>query len=298
MAVDKNAVVLFVKVVESGSFSKAATREGVPVSTVSRKVAALERDLGVRLLERSTRQLRLTQIGQDYFESCQRGVMEFEAAAALVTDRYKEISGRLRISIPPSMSDIVILPLITAFQELYPNVAVSCLVTERYVDHIADGVDLSLRVGEPKDSSLIATTVSTHRPRLISTPHYLNSIVNIIHPNDVLAHVVVAFSRWGKPVQWTLLCNHESISIQPEPRLVINDYAGVVKGILDGFGISEVPSFICQPGLTDGRLIEVLPNWAFSATKVSAIFPSRYLSPLVRSFRDFCIQYFEKNPLS
>ncbi len=168
MNTDKNGMALYVKVVESGSFSKAAVREGVPVSTVSRKIADLEKAIGVRLLERSTRQLRMTEIGQDYFELCRRGLMEFEAADSLVTDRRTEISGRLRISMPPSMSDLVILPLVSAFQALYPKVVVHCLVTERFVDHIADGVDLSLRVGDPKDSSLVASSVTIHRPRLVA----------------------------------------------------------------------------------------------------------------------------------
>src|SRR5881628_485447 len=151
MPTDKNAMALYVRVVESGSFSKAAVREGVPVSTVSRKIADLEKSLGVRLLERSTRQLRMTEIGQEYFERCRRGLTELEAADALVTDRQNEISGRLRISIPPSLSDIVIVPLVNAFQTLHPKVVVHCLVTERHVDHIADGIDLSLRGGDHKE---------------------------------------------------------------------------------------------------------------------------------------------------
>ena len=122
---------LFVRVVEAGSFSKAAAREAMPVSSVSRKIAELEKALGVRLLERSTRQLRMTEIGQGYFESCRRGLTEFEAADSLVTQRHTEISGRLRMCIPPSMSDLAIVPLVSAFQERYPKVTVHCLVTER-----------------------------------------------------------------------------------------------------------------------------------------------------------------------
>lgn len=299
MHTDKNAMALYVKVVESGSFSKAAVREGVPVSTVSRKIADLEKALGVRLLERSTRQLRMTEIGQDYFERCRRGLTEFEAADSLVTDRQTEISGRLRISVPPSMSDLVILPLVNAFQTLYPKVVVHCLVTERFVDHIADGVDLSLRVGHPKDSSLVASTVTIGRSRLVASPGYLARIENLSHPQAALPHVKVAFSRWERPVQWTLNCGDDTVQINPEPRLVLNDYAGVQQGLIDGLGISEVPSFICEPALQARRLVEVLPEWRFATIKVAATYPSnRYLSPLVRSFKDFCVKYFERNPLA
>src|SRR6266478_6082015 len=255
MPTDKNAMALYVKVVESGSFSKAAVREGVPVSTVSRKIADLEKSLGVRLLERSTRQLRMTEIGQEYFERCRRGLTELEAADALVTDRQNEISGRLRISIPPSLSDIVIVPLVNAFQTLYPKVVVHCLVTERHVDHIADGIDLSLRGGDHKDSSLVASTVTIHRPTLVASPAYLAGIESLSHPQEILPHVRIAFSRWERPVQWTLSCGDDTVQINPE--------------------------------------------WRFAAIRVAATYPSnRYLSPLVRSFKDFCVEYFERRPLA
>lgn len=299
MSTDKNAMALYVKVVECGSFSKAAVREGVPVSTVSRKIADLEKALNVRLLERSTRQLRMTEIGQDYYERCRRGLAEFDAADSLVTDRQIELSGRLRISVPPSMSDIVVMPLVTAFQTLHPKVIVHCLVTERFIDHIGDGIDLSLRVGDLKDSSLVASTVTMNRSKLIASPSYLASIGSLSHPQEVLPHVKVAFSRWEKPVQWTLISADSTVQINPEPRFVLNEYAGVLQGVVDGLGISEVPGFICESALQAGRLVEVLPKWRFATIKMAAAYPSnRYLSPLVRAFKDFCVKYFEIKPLA
>src|SRR2546426_6453860 len=296
---DKNAMALYVKVVEAGSFSKAAGREGVPVSSLSRKIAELEKALGVRLLERSTRQLRMTDIGQDYFELCRRGLTEFEAADALMTDRRTEISGRLRISIPPSMSDLVIVPLVAAFQKVYPKVVVHCLVTERYVDPISDGVDVALRVGHRNDSSLVAPTVAILRPRLVASPGYLAGIEALTHPDQIVPHVMVAFSRWERPVQWSLCCGDDTVQVKPEPRLVLNDYAGVQQGVVDGLGLSEVPSFICEAALNDGRLVEVLPEWRFATIAMAATYPSnRYLSPLVRAFKDFCAEYFDRRPLA
>ena len=296
---DKNAMAQYVKVVEAGSFSKAAASEGLPVSTLSRKIAELEKALGVRLLERSTRQLRMTDIGRDYFELCRRGLTEFEAADALMTDRRTEISGRLRISVPPSMSDLVIVPLFAAFQKAYPNAVVHCLVTERDVDHIADGVDVSLRVGHRHDSSLVAPTVAILRPRLVASPRYLADIEALTHPQEIAPHVNVAFSRWERPVQWTLCCGDDTVHVKPEPRLALNDYAGVQQSVVDGLGISEVPSFICDAALNDGRLVEVLPEWRFATITMAATYPSnRYLSPLVRAFKDFCAAYFERRPLA
>src|SRR5438552_2126883 len=291
---------LFVRVVEAGSFSKAAAREGMPVSSVSRKIADLEKALRVRLLERSTRQLRMTEIGQGYFESCRRGLTEFEAADSLVTQRQAEISGRLRISIPPSMSDLAIVPLVAAFQERYPKVTVHCLVTERYIDYIADGIDLSIRVGNPgnSDSSVVARTVIVHRPRLVASPDYLARIEPVTRPEDIVAHVHVAFCRWERPVTWTLMRERDSVRIEPEPRLVLNDYSGVLQGLVGRLGISELPGFLCKAALQQGRLVEVLPEWQFASAKLAVAFPSnRHLSPLVRAFKDFCAKYFESHPL-
>lgn len=300
MHADKNAMALYVQVVEAGSFSKAATREGVPVSSVSRKIAELEKALGVRLLERTTRQLRMTEIGQGYFELCRRGLAEFEAADALVTQRQAEISGRLRISVPPSMSDLAIVPLVSDFQDRYPKVTVHCLVTERYIDYIADGIDISIRIEHPsnRDSNVVASTVAVHRPRLVASPAYLARIAAVTTPHDLATHVQLVFSRWERLPAWTLTCDGESVQIEPQPRLVLNDYAGVLQGLVDGRGISELPGFICKAALQQGRLVEVLPEWRFASVKVAAAFPSvRNLSPLVRAFKDFCVMYFQDHPL-
>ena len=298
MPIDRNAMALYVSVVESGSFSKAAVHSDTPVSTVSRKISELEQALGVRLLERSTRQLRMTEIGQDYFELCRRGMQELAAADALITQRKVALSGRLRLSVPPTMSDLVVLPLVRTFLQRYPAVEVHCFVSERFVDHIADGIDVALRVGQMEDSSVVAVAVSTHRPRLVGAPAYVQAQAAITEPQQLAPHVYVAFSRWGKPLQWVLTRNKERARITPTPKLVLNDYAGVQQGVLDGMGISEVPWFICQAALAQGQLVEVLADWQFESHRVTVAYPSKqHLSPVVAAFRDFCIAWFAAHPL-
>ena len=293
MAVDKNAMALFVKVVENKSFTKAAQREHVPVSTVSRKIMDLEKELGVRLLERSTRKLRLTEIGQEYYERCRRGLEEFEAANLLITDQRAEVSGRLRISVPPSLSDIIIVPLIKMFQAAHPKVAVQCLVTDRHIDHISDGIDLSLRVGELRDSSLVARRLLRYRSVLVASPGYLAKAGTPQHPSELPLHGLVAFSPWDRTVRWEMQKGTDSERIDLEPHIAINDYAGVQRAVIDGMGISEIPSIVCGPALDDGRLVEVMPDWKFAPTTISAIYPSnRNLSRIVRLFRDFCVERF------
>jgi len=292
--IDKNAMALYVKVVENNSFSRTAQREDIPVSTVSRKISELEKALGVRLLERSTRRLRMTEIGQDYYERCRRGLEEFESANLMVSDQQAEVSGRLRLSVPPSISDVVIIPLIEAFQTLYPNAIVNCLVTDRHVNHIEDGIDISLRVGDLKDSSLVARRLLRYRSVLVASPAYLERAGPPGHPNELPLHALVAFSRWEPAVKGVLENNGETHEVNVQPRIAINDYAGVLSAVINGLGISEIPSIVCGPELQDGRLVEIMPEWRFSPVTLSAVYPSnRNLSRLVRLFKDFCVERIE-----
>ncbi|NOX70063.1 MAG: LysR family transcriptional regulator [Gammaproteobacteria bacterium] len=289
--IDKNAMALYVKVVENNSFSRTAQREDVPVSTVSRKISELEKALGVRLLERSTRRLRMTEIGQDYYQRCRRGLDEFETANLMVSDQQANVSGRLRLSVPPSLSDAVVMPLIEAFQALYPNATVNCLVTDRHVNHIEDGIDISFRVGDLIDSSLVARRLLNYRSVLVASPGYLQRAGAPAHPNELSLHGLVAFSRWQPAVTWILENNGETYKVNVQPRIAINDYAGVQSAVIKGLGISEIPQILCGPGLQDGRLVEVMPEWKFSPVTLSAVYPSnRNLSRLVRLFKDFCVE--------
>src|SRR5438309_3988004 len=156
---DLNSLVIFAKVVEAKGFSEAARRLKIPLSTVSRRVAELEDQLKVRLLERSTRSLRLTDVGAEVLEHAQRSAELSEAVDNLVSNQLSNVSGTLRLSAPPSISDTLLAPLVGAFQAEYPHVRVQIFVTDRFVDHIAEGIDLVFRLGPLKDSSLVARRI-------------------------------------------------------------------------------------------------------------------------------------------
>jgi DNA-binding transcriptional LysR family regulator len=170
---DLNALIIFAKVVEAKSFSEAARRLGMPISTVSRRVAELEDQLGVRLLDRSTRNLRLTDLGTEVLEQAMRSVEVNEAVESIVSNQLANVTGTLRLSAPPNISDTLLTPLVTAFRASYPNVRVHILIAERFVDHIADGVDILFRLGALKDSSLVARKILTYRHQLVASPDYL-----------------------------------------------------------------------------------------------------------------------------
>ena len=208
---DLNSLAIFAKVVEAKGFSEAARRLKIPLSTVSRRVAELEDQLSVRLLERSTRNLRLTDVGAEVLEHAQRSAELSEAVDNLVSNRLPTVAGLLRLSAPPSISDTLLAPLLNAFQASYPNVRVQVLVTDRFVDLIAEGIDLVFRLGALRDSSLIARKLLTFRHQLVASPAYLERVKAPRSPRDLLDHKLLAFSHWRPSNSWTFGIKTEKV---------------------------------------------------------------------------------------
>lgn len=287
---DLNALVVFAKVVEAKSFSEAARRLGMPVSTVSRRIAELEDQLGVRLLDRSTRNLRLTDLGSEVLEHAQRSAEASEAVQNIVSNRQSSVSGTLRLSAPPNISDTLLGPLVTAFQASYPNVRVQILIAERYVDHIADGVDIAFRLGALKDSSLVARKILTYRHQLVASPAYLKSCEAPERPRDLLGHRLIAFSYWRPESRWTFVHvngrDEETLTFQP--HLSMNDFAGLTLALLASGGIGDLPPVVQPDLMRDGRLVEVMPKWRFRSQDLSLVhLGNRHMPGPVRLFKEF-----------
>lgn len=288
---DLNALLIFAKVVDATSFSEAARRLGMPISTVSRKIAELENQLGVRLLERSTRQLRLTDVGAEVLEYAQKSVEVSEAVESVVSNQLAEVKGTLRLSAPPSIADSVLAPLITAFQASYPKVRVHVLVTDRFVDHIAEGIDLVFRVGPLEDSTLVARKMLRFRHQLVASPEYLKNAKVPKRPKDLLNHRLLAFSFWNPQNSWTFFRGERNETITFHPYLAMNDYAGLATALVSGAGIGDLPPIVCPDLLKAGKLVEVMPNWRFRTVDVSIVHLSnRHIPRAVRLFKEFARQ--------
>ena len=290
---DLNSLMIFARVVELNSFSKAARRLKMPVSTVSRRVADLEDQLGVRLLERSTRSLRLTDVGSEVLSHAQHSAELSEAVDSIVSDHLTDVTGVLRLSAPPSISDSLLAPLVGAFQASYPNVRVQIFITERIVDQISEGVDLSFRVGELEDSSLVARRILTYRHQLVASRVYLERCKGPRSPRDLLRHRLLAFSFWKPQSTWHFIHangkDKESLSFQP--YLSINEYAGLTAALLSGVGIGDLPPVVQPELMREGRLVEVMPKWHFRTFHLSLVhLGNRYLPRPVRVFKEFATQ--------
>jgi DNA-binding transcriptional LysR family regulator len=289
---DLNSLVIFAKVVEAKSFSEAARRLKMPTSTVSRRVADLEERLGVRLIERSTRSLRLTDVGSEVFEHARHGWEISEAVDNIASNHVATVSGELRLAAPPSISDCFLAPLIGAFQASYPEVRVQVFITERIVDQIAEGIDLAFRVHRQlEDSSLIARKILTYRHQLVASPRYLAGRKSPQKPQDLLQHRLLAFSFWKPLTVWTFVNGSKKEALTFHPHLGMNDYAGLAAALLAGTGIGDLPPLVQPELLREGQLVEVMPKWHFRIRHLWLVYLSnRCLARPVRVFKEFAAQ--------
>jgi DNA-binding transcriptional LysR family regulator len=280
---DLNSARIFVNVVGKGSFSAAANALGIPVATVSRRVAELESALGVRLLERSTRKLRLTVAGATLYEFAARAVEEMDAGLLALAEQSRILRGCLRLSVPPHFEPI--WHVIDNFQDLHSSIAVDIFVSERRLDFIEDGVDVALRIGDVASQSAIARLLVTYRHRLVASPQFL-SRCSIDSPQDVLSQKCAAWCRQGQVAMWRL----GSTNLTIEPFLRANDYLHMRYLALRHKCITELPPFLCQQYIDNGELVEVLADYPMPQQQVNLVYPSRKsVSRIARAFIDYCV---------
>ena len=287
---DLNTLMIFAKVVDAKSFTEAARRLDMPVSTVSRRVALLEEELGLRLLVRSTRAVRLTEDGAKLIGQA-RALAEINDAVEDARARqWGEAVETLRISAPPSISDTVLAPLLASFRTAFPKVGVKVYISGRIADDFPDGVDLQVRIGPRREPEPGRQTLITYRHRLVASPGYLRAAKPLRVPRDLLAHPLLAFACPTLESSWTLaeVGGPGRETLRFTPHLAIGDYAGLTSLMLAGGGIGDLPP-VAQPELMrEGRLVEVLPGWGLPVFDLCLVHPpGRRPSPPMRAFKDF-----------
>ncbi len=296
---DLNAVLVFAKVVDAGSFTAAAAHLGLPKTTVSRKVSELERDLGARLLQRTTRSLSLTDVGRAFYEHATRVATELEAATRAVSDLHATPRGTVRATAPVGLDFLG--PLCAAFLERFPEVRLEITCTDRIVDLVDEGFDLALRTGELGSSSLIARRVTAWRAVVVASTDYLRRRGEPRTPHDLVEHDCVAFSPATRRVPWTLerVADRRIASVAIEARLTCNDLGMVEDAVRAGRGIALLPGFRCAAQIERGDLQRILAEWWGPAVPLHIVYPSRrHLSPAVRAFVDHLAEALAESPWS
>ncbi|GAA6134113.1 LysR family transcriptional regulator [Oceaniserpentilla sp. 4NH20-0058] len=288
---DLNEIAIFVKVVDAGSFTGAAKSLGLPKSTVSRKITQLEERLGVRLLQRTTRTLSLTDTGSAYYNQCSRIIGDVEEANIAVTEMQSKPQGLLRITAPMLFGAEVLSDLVAEFLQGNPEIQLEIVLTDQPLDLIQEGIDVAFRVGQLADSSLIARSLGNIKVITCASPEYLKKHGSPNHPNDLSQHTTV---NWNPVNSWEY-DTPEKISIDLKPKVKVNDVLSMRKMALNGLGIARLPAFLCADDIKAGRLKPVLCNWSYKSTPIHALYPSnRHLSVKVRSFVDFIVEEFRK----
>lgn len=296
---DLSELLVLARVVERGSFSRAARDFGVPPSTLSRKVAALERRLGVRLLERTTRTLRVTEVGAMLAERCSRLARDVEDAERAVADHSRAPRGVLRISAPQALAEFAIAPILADYLRRYADMRVDLLVDERVADLVRDGLDAAIRVA-PRltDSSLVAVRLGRITPVLIAAPAYLDRAPALKHPRDLAAHAVIAFGRERRPVTWSYVGRGgRREQVQLTPRAIANSFVAVRTLCEGGVGLAQQPAFVTAIA-APGALVPVEPGGFRPAPlEVAIVMPSgRQASPKLAAFVDMMRAFVTRHP--
>jgi DNA-binding transcriptional LysR family regulator len=276
---------IFTRVVECHSFTLAAQGLGMQKSTVSRRIALLEERLGVRLLNRTTRKLRLTEVGQAYYERCRQIMLDFAEAEQAVMQLQQEPSGLLRISAPIEFGQLFLGRVLGEFMRQYPQITAQVELTSRYVDPVEEGMDIVILVGQPQDSTLIARKLFETSRSLCASPDYLARHGTPRTVADLAAHRAI-LAPHDSPRYWPLL--GESIVCQRV--LTSNNITFAREAALAGAGIAALPIMISERAVQEGRLIELVAEARLPAGELYAVYPSRRFQAMkVKTFLDFLI---------
>jgi len=288
MNMDLNELLFFTKVVECGGFTSASKRLDVTKATVSRKVADLENRLGVRLLNRTTRQLNLTEIGNAFYERCSQIIGDLDEAQGIVTTHTEQVKGQLKVVMPVEVGQLLLGEFIGNFLQKYPNVSIDAELTNRQVDMIQEGIDINIRVGLGQDPKLIAHHLGNFQKVLVVTPQYLSNKRPINHPNDLIDHECILLKQPGDSFQpWQFKRHQENVNFTPKGRLQCNNVTFLREAILAELGIGYLPYFLALPHINDGSLCCILEDWNVDSAKIYALYQSRqYMPKLLKTFLD------------
>lgn len=282
---------IFVKVIQTGSFTKAAKLMKRPITSVSDKVAQLEKRLGVTLILRTTRQLKLTAVGEIYYEKCVRALQEFESAEQELQVSKVGPQGRLRLTASVDVGHSVIPKLVKLYTEKYPSVKVELIVANRMVDLIAEEVDLALRVGKLSDSTYRVRKYFETTASLWATPQYLkkNGHPQTIKQIEKLSHIRFTLFE-AKNIEMNR--GKEKIKLAFQYQVSADDLETVKKLVLESLGIGLMPNFICEKEENAGDLIRLLPDWTWGKINLSFVYPEqKFESPNVKAFIDLALQH-------
>jgi len=288
-------ITAFVAAVKMGSFTAAATSLGLTRSAVGKSIARLEDRLGVRLLNRTTRKLSLTDEGAVTYERWRQVLEDLDEVDATMALRRGKPAGTLKLTAPLSFGQHHVLPLLDAYLKQWPELRADLWFTDRYVDLIEEGFDIALRIGEPKDDSLLLTrTVAWQQFVVCATPEYLARRGTPQTPQDLVNHDTIVFLSAKRPLPWRFHMPEGPYLFEGPGRVNIDSSEALHESALAGFGLIYLPTYLIGKDLRAGALVEVLRAYRAAPDPIRVVYPSkRYLSPRIRAFIDLLMSQWE-----
>lgn len=269
-----HAMGVFVRVVETGSFSAAARDLRMGQPAVSKVVAALENRLQVRLLVRSTRQLYPTEAGQLFYERSHRTLLEADEAESAARGEGVGLQGRLRVGVPVTFARLHVLPRISTFLSTHPGLQLDLVLDDRFVDLLEENMDVALRGGELADSGLTAHRLASCRRHVVASPAYLAKQGTPATPQELLLHMAIVYTQGVVAEEWKFRKGLTDTAVRVPSRLSVSAAEGVREAVIGGCGIAIIPRWLVEPELKNGTLVSVLSEWELPIANLWAIYPS------------------------
>jgi DNA-binding transcriptional LysR family regulator len=272
-------ILIFVKVAQFESFSRAARSLAMPISTVSRRLSVLERKLGVSLLRRTTRRVTLTTQGREDFNQCKEPLTLLEEAERVLTLGQNLPEGMLRVSVPVILGQSRFLNFLSGFLKAHPRIRIDLFMTNVFLDLVAENLDVAIRIGELEDSSVVATRIGKSIRYVVAAPEYLKGRKLPVEPEDLERHDCVMLNARNNETDWDLFNGRKKARIHVSGPISSRDFNSLSTFVYRGHGIGLLPSTYCDEALASGALIRLLPKWASAQIPVFAVYSNRKFRP-------------------
>lgn len=286
-------VTVLMAVVEAGTMTRAAEALGLTQSGVGRAIQRLEARVGVRLLDRTTRSLRLTDEGRRFWEQVGPHLEGIEQAALEAAGSSQRVRGRLRVNVDPFFSRLVLAPALTAFLAAHPELRLELLMRDQVGDLVADGFDMALRFGEPPSAGVTAHKLLETRILTVASPGYLAAQGRPADPRELIDHACIDYQdpRTGRPFAWEFRRGDVVLPVRQPARLMVSDVDTMIGACCEGAGIAQILELGSRDLLERGALVELFPDWPGETFPLYALYPTRQHRPAkVRAFTDWCLQ--------
>jgi DNA-binding transcriptional LysR family regulator len=278
-------ILVFVKVAEFESISKAARALDMPISTVSRKLSALESELRVSLVRRSTRRVILTSQGRDYLNQCMEPLKKLQEAEQVLTQTQREPEGSLAISIPMILSQSPFMDFLSKFSKEHSGIRIDLYITNAYLNLVAENIDVAIRFGQLQDTSVVATRLGKSLRYVVAAADYLKGRRLPTEPEELRTHDCIMFNAKNYEADWDLMCGRKKLTVRVTGSVSSRDCQSVAAFVSRGHGVGLLETSYCDQALARGDLVRLVPRWTSTEIPVFAVYPTRkFLPPRVTAF--------------